>query len=284
MDAPPVELDRLARELQFTSEQVINTVALLDDGNTVPFITRYRKEQTGNLDEEQIRAIQGRVHSLRQLAERASAIIRLIDGQGKLTDDLRRRILKAETRKQLEDLYLPFRTKRRTRAEVARERGLGPLAGRIWDREPGLGRLHDQAARHVDAARELPDADTVLSGIRDILAERIQEDAEIREVVRTLGRRTGRVTASAAKPDEASAAAYRDYFDYAESVSAIPPHRILALNRGEGEKVLRVKLAWDGPAVQAAVERRLEIDRHPQPAIMREGRDGCSQPISPPGH
>lgn len=270
MDALPVDFDRLARDLQLAPEQVSRTVALLDDGNTVPFITRYRKEQTGNLDEQQIRTIQSRMRSLRQLAERAATILRQIESQGKLTDALRRKIEQAESLKTLEDLYLPFRPKRRSRAEIARERGLGPLAERVWNREQGLGALSDLAARLVAPAKELPDVEAVIDGIRDILAERIQEDAGIRELVRRFGWRSGRLQASAAKSAEATSGEYRDYAGYEEPVSAIPPHRVLALNRGEREKELRVKLAWDTPAVQSAIERQLALDRHPQAAIIRE--------------
>ncbi|MFG0331880.1 MAG: Tex-like N-terminal domain-containing protein, partial [Maioricimonas sp. JB049] len=133
MDSIAIDTARVAKELQLSESQIANTVALLDEGNTVPFITRYRKERTGGLDEEQIRDVQQRVNSLRQLAERATAILRLIDAQGKLTPAVRKHIDAADSLKRLEDLYLPYRPKRKSRAEAARQRGLEPFADAIWD-------------------------------------------------------------------------------------------------------------------------------------------------------
>ncbi|HID24753.1 MAG TPA: RNA-binding transcriptional accessory protein, partial [Planctomycetaceae bacterium] len=145
-EPPPINLRRVATEVGVAVSQVESVVALLDEGNTVPFITRYRKERTGNLDEEQIRAIQKRVKTLRQVAVRARTILRLIESQGKLTDALRRQIERADSLKRLEDLYLPYRPKRQSRAMLARQRGLEPLAERIWSGDATLGEL-DEAAR-----------------------------------------------------------------------------------------------------------------------------------------
>ena len=271
MDPLPLDSARIARELKLTPEQVTRTVALLDEGNTVPFITRYRKEQTGNLDEEQIRAIQRSVKSQRQIAERAAAVLRLIEAQGKMTPALRAEIEQADSLKRLEDLYLPYRPKRRSRAEMARERGVAPLAERIWSGAPGLGELSHAALAFIDAARELPDADAVLAGAADILAERVSELSDVREAVRTLAWRTGRIVSTAVSTDAPDAQPYRDYFDYAEDVARIPPHRVLALNRGEAAKAIRIKLDCDEPALADDVARRLNLAGHPQRAFLR----GC---------
>ncbi len=267
--AREAQLARVARELSLSVPQVARTVALLDAGNTVPFITRYRKEQTGNLDEGQIRDVQRRMKSLRQVAERAGAILRLIEAQGKLTRELRGAIKAAESLKQLEDLYLPYRPKRRSRAEAARQRGLGPLAERVWSGAVAAHDLQTEAAVCVSAAQELPDSAAVLQGVSDILAERISEQADAREAARKVALRTGRLESAAVDETAEGAQAFRDYFHYSETVGRIPPHRVLALNRGEQEKALRVRLAWEAAAVQSAVEQPLGLGRHPCAEFLR---------------
>src|SRR2546430_2950002 len=154
-DPSRLDLSRIAQDLQIRKVQVESVVQLLDEGNTVPFITRYRKERTGGLDEEQIRTIQARVAQLRQLAERKQSVLKSIEGQGKLTDELRAAILAAETPKRLEDLYLPYKPKKRTLATVARERGLEPLAQAIWNRDPAVGDLQAFAATMVNPEKEV---------------------------------------------------------------------------------------------------------------------------------
>jgi protein Tex len=286
---PGVDLTRVAAELKLRFEHVGETVRLLDEGNTVPFITRYRKECTGNLNEEQIRAIQERVQSLRQLAERASDILRLIDSQGKLTDELRTQIERADSLKRLEDLYLPYRPKRRSRATIAREKGLEPLADAVWNRSLNTASLRDAAAAFVRPDEELPDVDAVLAVAADILAERISDNADLREQCRRVARQTGRIVSSGTKTADQTHPEFRDYFDYVEPVTKVPPHRILALNRGEEQKALRVSFAWDAEQAQRAAKSCLKLDGHPcaeflsrcvidaldrfvQPALEREFR------------
>lgn len=259
---PDMDLARVANELRLTVEQVRQTVLLLDDGNTVPFITRYRKERTGNLNEEQIRAIEERVQSLRQIAERAADILRLIDSQSKLTDALRAEIERADSLKRLEDLYLPFRPKRRSRATIARERGLEPLAESVWNRSLSQAALNDAASPYINPEFELPDAASVLAGVADILAERISDDADLRERCRTVARQTGRITSVGTKAADQSHPDFRDYFDYTEPVGKMPPHRILALNRGEEQKALRVAFVWDEALAQRAAAEHLRLEQH----------------------
>ncbi len=266
MDEPtPVDLARVAAELNLKVEQVENVVALFDEGNTVPFITRYRKERTGNLDEEQLRAIQQRVQTLRQLAERAQTILRLIDAQGKLTPELRAAIEQAETMKRLEDLYVPYRPKRRSRATAARERGLEPLAEMIWNGTSGDLQEMAEPFRGPDVR----DVDAALQGAADILAERISEDADVRELARGVARRTGRLEVSASKKAGSSADAYRDYFDYQESITRIPPHRALAINRGEKADALKVRFTWEEAEARAKVALQLRISANPHQETLK---------------
>ncbi len=268
-DTTSIDFHRLAEELGFSVSQVQNVVALLDAGNTIPFITRYRKEKTGNLDEEQLRAIEQRVNSVRQLKERATAIVRLIDAQGKLTPELRAEIEAADTLKRLEDLYLPFRPKRTSRALLARQRGLEPFAARIWSGDPELGDLQTAAAAFINPEQELPTAAEVLQGAADILAENISEEAALRAVCRQLSWRTGKYSVAPTKAGSESGQEYRDYFEFTEAVAKIPPHRVLALNRGEKSGALRVKFEWDDAAVQQSSEAHYGWELHPQREFLR---------------
>lgn len=266
-----VDLACVASQLQLRLEQVAQTVQLLDEGNTVPFITRYRKERTGNLHEEQIRAIQERVLSLRQLADRAADILRLIDSQGKLTPELRAEIERADSLKRLEDLYLPFRPRRRSRATIARERGLEPLAESIWSGSLTAAGLAGAAAAFVRPDLELPDVAAVLAGAADILAERISDDADLRERCRTVARQTGRLNSVGTKSADQTHPEFRDYFDYGEPITKTPPHRVLALNRGEEQKALRVSFQWDNAQAERAALDHLRLGQHP----LREFLTAC---------
>lgn len=261
-EPPPIDYGRVADELQLQPSQVKRATELLDEGNTVPFITRYRKEQTGNLDEEQLRQVQERVGTLRQLAQRANTILRLIDAQGRLTDKLRAAIQGAETLKRLEDLYLPYRPKRRSRAMLARERGLEPLAERIWSQDPSLTDIAQAAMDFVDPDQELPTSADVLRGAADILAERVGENADVRSRARKIVWQSGSFKVTAAKKAPENAHEFQDYFNYSEAVSRIPPHRLLALNRGEKAGALKVKLEWDQTQAHTTACALLRIEKH----------------------
>src|SRR4051794_25761118 len=184
-------ISTVARELSLSPQQVASTLTLFGEGNTLPFIARYRKEATGGLDEVQLRDVRDRAQYLTELGERRIAILKSIEEQGKLDDTLRAAIDGAETKQALEDLYLPYKPKRRTRATIARERGLEPLAELLWGRTTSDAALEAAAAAYVDAEKEVADTAAALAGARDILAERIAEDAnlrgEIRDLTRTLG-------------------------------------------------------------------------------------------------
>lgn len=230
----------VSRDLSLPQRGVAAALTLFDEGNTLPFIARYRKERTGGLDEVALRRIQERAAYLRELGDRREAILASIREQDALTPELEERLVAATTRQELEDLYLPYRPKRRTRATMAREAGLEPLADLIW-----AGKVDDQganraAAGFVGAEAGVPDPGAALTGARDILAERLAEDVGLRRRVRDLSRKKGRVISRVRRGKKSlpEAQAFRDYFAYAEPVRRVAHHRILALRRGDAEGVL----------------------------------------------
>src|SRR5260370_8973612 len=182
-DVITVDFARIAQDLQIRKVQVESVVQLLDEGNTVPFITRYRKERTGGLDDEIIRQIQARLLKQRQLLDRKQTILKSIETQGKLTEDLRQGILSAETSKRLEDLYLPYKPKKRTQATIARERGLEPLAQAIWNRDPAVANWSEVLPTLVNPEKELKTPEDVLLGVHHIFADQIPHTSEVRHTI-----------------------------------------------------------------------------------------------------
>jgi len=239
----------IAEELKLAPAGVRAVIGLLEGGATVPFIARYRKEQTGGLDEVAIRAIEDKREQLTTLEERRRAVLVSIEEQGKLTPELRAAITKCKTRAELEDLYLPYRPKRKTRASVARERGLLPLAEKILE-QPASGSPKADAARFVDPKRDVPDADAALAGARDIVAEIIAERPDVRARVRTRFDREGLAESSAIKSKIKGPTKFESYYEYSERSKTIPSHRWLAMLRGEAEGVLRVKIRVDDEALE----------------------------------
>lgn len=235
--------EKLAQEFGIRLAQVEQTVALIDEGNTIPFIARYRKEVTGGLTDVLLRDLYERLSYLRGLEERKAEVIKSIEEQGKLTEELKSEIEQAEILQRVEDLYKPFKQKKSTRATKARERGLGPLADMIWAQDATEGNIMSIAAGSIDPGKEVETAEAALAGACDIIAERISDDAEITEMVRNYSRDNGVLTSEAADPDEKTV--YDMYYEYAEPVSKIPNHRVLAVNRGEKEKKLKVKIKVD---------------------------------------
>lgn len=227
---------KICEELTLKFNQVKNTIDLLDQDSTVPFIARYRKEVTGSLDEDQIRAIQDRIRYLRNLEERKQTVLKSIEEQGKLTPDLQEKISNAEKLQEVEDLYLPFKPKRRTRATIAKERGLEPFADIIMAQETEEGNILEIASAYL--GEEIKTAEDALSGARDIISERISENAEIRQLIRTQVLKTGFICSESSSPEAMKD--FESYIEFSESVKTIPPHRILAINRGERESMLRV--------------------------------------------
>ncbi|HET7189539.1 MAG TPA: Tex family protein [Gemmatimonadaceae bacterium] len=251
----------VAQELALQPRQVAATLALFGEGNTLPFVARYRKEATGGLDETQLRAIQERSEYLKELGERRAAIRKSIDEQGKLTPELAARLDAVATKQGLEDLYLPYKPKRRTRATIARERGLEPLADAIWNGTLDDASALNAAADYVSAEREVPTLDDALAGARDILSERVAEDAEHRGWVRELTRRKGSVSARAVTGKEKEVSKFQDYYDFAEPLGTIPSHRVLAIRRGEEEGMLAWTVAAPAEEIVTGLTARVAHGR-----------------------
>jgi uncharacterized protein len=257
-DVTTLDLSRIAQDLQIRKTQVESVVQLLDEGNTIPFITRYRKERTGALNEEVLRQIQARVSFQRQLGERKQTILKSIEGQGKLTDDLRIAIQGADTSKRLEDLYLPYKPKKRTLATAAREKGLEPLALAIWHRDPAARNLAELLPTLVQPEKELHSPQDIQTGVQHILAEMIAETADVRACARSLLWEAGKICAvKHEKLRDEQGLDFKDYFEFSEPLRQIPPHRILALNRGEKENALRIRLDFPGEVIKHAATKAL---------------------------
>lgn len=246
-------LKQIAAELKIPAGKVKTTIGLLDEGNTIPFIARYRKEMTGELDENQLRDIEERLQYIRNLEERKREVLRLIDEQGKLTDELKISIEASGKLQEVEDLYRPYRQKRKTRASVAKEKGLEPLAQWLWS-QPRTGAALVEAARYTAPDKGVETAEEALQGAMDILAENIADDAKIRSWLRRFTHDNG-VLVTEAK-DKAAESVYEMYYEYSEPVRKLPPHRILAINRGEREEILKVRLEVPPERVHDYVARQ----------------------------
>jgi protein Tex len=257
----------LSAELQINSGQIARTIALLDEGNTIPFIARYRKEVTGSLDEVQIQAIADRAGALRALHDRKADVRRLIDAQGKLTHELATAILAASTLQEVEDLYLPYRPKRKTRASVAREKGLAPLAEFILQQPELKGDvdaiLEEYALPFLDAEKGVETSLEAYSGARDIVAESISEDASVRGSVRSSFFKRSTIATKVADPEKITEkdpnGVYQLYYEFNESVTKLVPHRVLALNRAEREEVLRVSVSLPFEQAQADITQHYPV-------------------------
>ena len=244
-------VNRLAGEFKLRPQQVKAAVELLDAGNTIPFIARYRKEATGSLDDQVLREMAERLEYLRNLEKRREEIAASLEEQGVMTEELKEQLAKAVTLSELEDIYRPYRPKRRTRATVAKERGLEPLA--LWLMLQQAGDPAAEAEKYIDPEKDVPDAETALAGARDILAETVSDSAEIRKELRMLLNREGVLRSKAAKEEDS---VYSMYYDFREPVRTIAAHRILAVNRGEREEFLKVTLEAPEEKAVAALKRQ----------------------------
>jgi uncharacterized protein len=222
----------IAKELQIPAGKVSATLTLLDEGNTIPFVARYRKEVTGSLDEEQIRNVSERAQYLRSLAQRRAEVLASIDGQGKLTPELSAAINATTKLQELEDLYLPYKQKKRTRATIAKEKGLEPLAQFIMAQEEPKVSLEELAQDYLNEEKEVKTTEEAWQGAMDIVAENLSDRADIRDLVRKEMWRNAEL-ASELTADETTGQDFLMYKDYSEPIRQLPPHRILALNRGE---------------------------------------------------
>jgi uncharacterized protein len=281
-DPSPAIAPRIADECRLALPGVRAVIRLLADGATVPFVARYRKEQTGGLDEVQIRSIEERNGYYVELDARRRAILAEIASQGKLTPELKLQIESSWIKSALEDLYLPFKPRRRTRAATARERGLEPLASRILA-QPTTGSADGEAARFVDAARSVTDAKTALAGARDIVAEVIAERRDVRAYVRGVFENDGVLTCEVAKGQAKERTKFETYYGFRELVRRIPSHRFLAIHRGETEGVLRASIAIDDDAVvnRIAVLARLKAGTPFAGELTAAIRDSVSRLLNP---
>jgi protein Tex len=238
-------VQQLITELQLKEFQVVNTIELIDSGNTIPFIARYRKEKTGELSDIQLRKLADRLIYLRNLESRKEEVFRLIGEQDKLTFEIEEKIKKSKTLQEIEDIYRPFKPKRRTRATIAKEKGLEPLADLIIAQNIFTGTLEDLAASFVNPEKEVFTVEEALEGAKDIIAEIISDDADYRKKIRDFTLKEGALVSSATEKEKTSV--YEMYYTYSEKVKTIPAHRILAMNRGEKENILKVKidLPWE---------------------------------------
>ncbi len=235
---------RIAEELSVKESQVVAAVGLLDEGSTVPFISRYRKEVTGGLDDTQLRNLEERLRYMRELDDRRDTILKSIDEQGKLSDGLKKSIMEADTKNRLEDLYLPYKLKRRTKAQIAREAGLEPLAHALFE-DPALD-PEQQAVLYIDADKGVADTKVALDGARQILMEQFAEDADLLQKLREFLWNDGVIESRVIEGKQTEGAKFTDYFEYDEKLSKIPSHRALALFRGRNEGILQMNLKLTG--------------------------------------
>ena len=283
-------IQQLASELNKDPRHVENVVHLLDEGNTIPFIARYRKELHGAMDDTALRNLEERLQYLRNLAERREAVKKSIEEQGKLTEELSFAIDAARTLAEVEDLYRPYKQKRRTRATVAREKGLAPLAEVLFAQGPDCPAPLTEAAKYVDSEKGVETAEDALSGASDIIAETISDDAALRKTLRSLLEREGKLCSQAAVEEDS---VYRLYYDFAQSLSRLQGHQILAINRGEKEGFLKVHVELDRDRALQTVRRHVIVpgsaamefvkaaaedayDRLIFPALEREARSALT--------
>lgn len=251
-------IEALAQEFNLKLSQVENTVALIDEGNTIPFIARYRKEVTGGLSDVTLRDLDERLTYLRNLEERKEEVIRLIEEQGKLTEELKEKILEAQVLQRVEDLYKPYKQKKATRASKAKAKGLEPLALILWAQEQETGSPQELAEPFVNEEKEVPDAQAAIAGAMDIIAEMISDDPELTAKIREKTQNTGLIVTEAVCAEEKTV--YEMYYEYQEAIKKIPNHRILAINRGEKEKKLKVKVSVPVEAMERLLQKAVLVN------------------------
>ena len=270
----------LAAELGVKAHQVEAAVKLIDEGNTIPFIARYRKEATGSLNDEVLRNLYERLMYLRNLEEKKAQVLSSIEEQGKLTEELRIAITDAQTMVAVEDLYRPYRPKRRTRATIAKEKGLDALAN-IIRLQQTKRTIEEEAAAFVDPEKGVADVQEAIAGAQDILAESISDEADYRTWIRKYTMKHGRLV-SAAK-DEKAQSVYEMYYNFEEPLSKLAGHRVLALNRGEKEKFLTVRLEIEEADILRYLEKQVVLRENPatQPVLKAAAEDSYKRLIAP---
>lgn len=249
---------RISEELNLKENQVEAAIKLIDEGNTIPFIARYRKEVTGNLTDVELRNLFDRLTYLRGLDERINTVLKTIEDQGKLTDELKTQIENVKTLSELEDLYRPYKPKKKTRGIIAKEKGLEPLADFIVNEDTSKN-IYEFAKTFINEEKKVLSAEDALNGAKDIVAEIISDDPKIRKFIKDLIIKEGMISSTEIKADEKNT--YEMYKEYSEKVSSIPPHRILAMNRGENEKCLKIALVYDEDKIKNQIHREYNIKK-----------------------
>lgn len=271
---------KIADQLNLNTKDVTATIGLLDEGATIPFISRYRKEVTGGLDEVQIANIRDEIERLRQLESRRDSILKSIDSQNKLTEELKEKILAADTLSKLEDLYLPYKPKRRTKATIAREKGLEPLALFILEQKSNL--VFEEAEKFLSVEREVPSVLEAMQGARDIIAEIMSEDAGVRENMRELFKKSAIIKSRVIKGKEEAGEKFEDYFEWEEKLMNCPSHRMLAMRRGEKEDVLILDLVVEEQDALEMIHRRMINSRGESATQIKEAiEDGYKRLLQP---
>ena len=253
-------IQKLTQELEVQRWQIEAAVQLIDEGNTIPFISRYRKEVTGSLNDEQLRKLHERLQYLRNLEEKKEQVLATIEEQGNLTEELKAQILAAETLVVVEDLYRPYRPKRRTRATIAKEKGLEPLAALIMLQKLDMP-LEEAVAEYISEEKEVATAEEAIEGAKDIIAEQISDEADYRIYIRDLTTKQGKIISVAKDPEEQSV--YEMYYEFEEPITKLAGHRVLALNRGEKEKFLTVKVEAPEEKVLGYLEKKVIVSDNP---------------------
>ena len=273
-------IQKLTEELEVKRWQVEAAVQLIDEGNTIPFISRYRKEVTGSLNDEQLRKLHERLQYLRNLEEKKEQVLATIEEQGNLTEELKAQILAAETLVVVEDLYRPFRPKRRTRATIAKEKGLEPLAALIMLQRLEMP-LEEAAAEYFSEENEVASAEEAIEGAKDIIAESISDEADYRIYIRDLTTKQGKITSVAKDAEEQSV--YEMYYDFEEPITKLAGHRVLALNRGEKEKFLTVKVEAPEEKVLQYLEKQVIVsdNQYTKPVLQDVIADSYKRLIAP---
>ncbi len=270
----------LALEMDQPLSYVEAVIKLLEEGNTIPFIARYRKEQHGGMDDETLRRLEERLRYLKNLADRKDTVLSAIAAQDKLTQELKAQIQQAKTLAEVEDLYRPYQQKRRTRASMAKEKGLSPLAEEILAQKPGLPPLRQLAQTYVDPEKGVETLEDALQGASDIIAETISDDAEVRKLLRSLFRRRGNLTTKAAKEEDS---VYRLYYEFSRPIARLQNHQILAINRGEREKFLQVEIQLPPEEALAIILKRLLKSPQDEAAafLTKAGEDAYKRLLEP---
>ena len=270
--------ERLSKELGIKLNVIDNVIELLDGGNTVPFIARYRKEMTGGLSDEILRNLEERLTYLRNLDERKEAVLKSIEEQGKLTEEIKLALNKAETLTEVEDIYRPYKKKKRTRATIALEKGLKPLSEIILEGNY-KGNIEEEAKKYINEEKEVKDEKEAINGAMDIIAEVISDEADYRKWIRNLVFKEGIIET---KGDSEERTPYEMYYDYKEEVKKIPPHRILAINRGEKEKILSVKIVSPEDKIIAYLEKNILKGNEETDKILKDSiKDSLKRLIYP---